>query len=393
MPFSLDAPSLSPTPSPSPSPSAKKRPLGRGLHVLRTEAAALAQLAALYENDPSAGEAFDRAVQAIAHQSSSSTEGKLVVIGVGKSGHIGRKMVATLQSLAVRSAFLHPTEALHGDLGLVGPQDSLLFITHSGHTQELLLLLPHLDEKLPTIIMTSHRQPETCELMKLRPEAILLPAPIPEPERLSFGVPAPSTSTTVALALADALAMAAADELQDNLPSRFARNHPGGAIGTHTIRCLAVPWHEIAEPEGLTEESLGLDLLRAGYRSTNGWVRVAGRVAAPGAIRRLSNSSLARPLADIAGALVGDGDMMAMSSDTPIPQAGDLVRKAMQEEAEAEAEEEKEAEEGKEEEEEEEGAGRRCDGAPGGREPLIAVIEGGSLLGVLEAEEVLDGKS
>lgn len=99
---------------------AKARRLSRALHVLSTEAAALENLSQLYETDGVAQDGFNRAVEAITRQSAAN--GKLVVIGVGKSGHIGKKFVATLQSLAIRSVFLHPTEALHGDLGIVGPR-------------------------------------------------------------------------------------------------------------------------------------------------------------------------------------------------------------------------------------------------------------------------------
>ncbi|KAF4591801.1 hypothetical protein GQ602_002100 [Ophiocordyceps camponoti-floridani] len=209
-------------------------PMARGLHVLTTEAAALASLARLYESDADARHGFESAVRIVARP-----QGKLVVVGVGKSGHVGRKLVATLQSLAIRSVFLHPTEAMHGDLGIIDPaRDALLFISFSGRTQELLQLLPHLDPSIPAIVMTS--QP-ACDLIRRRPTAVLLPAPIPEPEEKSFGVPAPTTSTTVALALCDALALTAADELHRHLPAEFARNHPGGAIGAVRPRTVDGP--------------------------------------------------------------------------------------------------------------------------------------------------------
>ncbi|GAO18075.1 hypothetical protein UVI_02059910 [Ustilaginoidea virens] len=210
------------------SPATESR-LRRGIHVLNKEALALANLTALYETDPVARDGFDEAVQALVRLG--QLRGKLVIIGVGKSGHVGKKLAATMQSLGIRAVFMHPTEALHGDLGIIDSRDSLMFITYSGKTQELMLLLPHLDHTLPTILLTSHMRRETCELVKRRPNTILLPAPIPESEKTSFGVSAPSTSTTVALALGDALAMAAANEMHDNVAAVFAKNHPGGAIG------------------------------------------------------------------------------------------------------------------------------------------------------------------
>ncbi|KAG5957735.1 hypothetical protein E4U58_005696 [Claviceps cyperi] len=210
-------------------PDATENRLRQGMHVLNTEATALANLSKLYELDPIARNGFDQAVQTIVRRGLSG--GKLVIIGVGKSGHIGKKLVATMQSLDVRAVFLHPTEALHGDLGIIDPGDTLLFISYSGKTQELMLLLPHLNAALPTILLTSHTRREACELIRQRPHTILLPAPIPESEIISLGVSAPTSSTTVALALGDALAITAAKEMHLDIAATFAKNHPGGAIG------------------------------------------------------------------------------------------------------------------------------------------------------------------
>lgn len=347
--------------------AATDRRLTRGLHVLATEAAALADLARLYQEDAAARDGFDRAVQLIARRSAAG--GKLVVIGVGKSGHIGRKMVATLQSLAIRAAFLHPTEALHGDLGIVGPRDTLLFITFSGKTQELLLLLPHLAEALPAIVLTSHTRAEACELIRRRPGAVLVPAPIPEAEKTSFGVSAPSTSTTAALALCDALAMTAASELHDNVPAEFARNHPGGAIGADTaaaaettIKHVAVSWHELLRTEGLNRQDLAIDLLRAGYDSQTGWVRVDDAVAAPAKIRQLSRADAGRRLSEVPGLITNHDDMIAMPSDTSLRRAGDVVRTRSRRD----------------------GAGS-CEG-----DAVIAVVEGGIVVGFLEARQIFE---
>lgn len=206
-----------------------KRRVADGLHVLSAEADALRSLAVFYEDNAGAQERFARAVETIAW--SRRTGSKLVITGVGKSGHIGRKLVSTFQSLGIPAVFLHPTEALHGDLGLVGHSDSLVIISFSGKTSELLQLLPHLHRSIRVIVLTSHVRPEACELLLRRPDGVLLSAPIPEPEIVSVGVAAPTTSTTVALALGDALAIATAKELHADVPTVFARNHPGGSIG------------------------------------------------------------------------------------------------------------------------------------------------------------------
>ncbi|KAM0303381.1 hypothetical protein HYE67_010727 [Fusarium culmorum] len=348
----------------------KDQRLQDGLHVLNTEAVALRNLSRLYETDPVARDGFSQAVQAITRQQ--STNGKLVVIGVGKSGHIGQKLVATFKSLAIHAVFLHPTEALHGDLGIVGSNDTLMFITYSGKTQELLLMLPHLDESLPTVLLTSHTTPDTCDFFKHRPNTILLPAPIPEPEKTSFGVSAPTTSTTVALAIGDAIAITAAKEMNANIASLFAKNHPGGAIGAaarqpQTIREIAVSWCDIPTAAETVEFSLGFDLLRAGLDSSTGWVRVQDHVASPSTIRGIGRHDLNKSLKDIPSSLVSKSSMVSLSSDTTIRQAQNILN-GMQLSLDDED--------------------LVCR-----RETVVAVLERGNLVGVLEAGSILDFKT
>ncbi|KAK3196187.1 hypothetical protein K4F52_000567 [Lecanicillium sp. MT-2017a] len=323
---------------------AKDRWLRNGIHVINTEALALASLTKLYETDVTARNGFHRALDAITRQAAS--RGKLVVIGVGKSGHIGKKLVATFQSLDIRAVFLHPTEALHGDLGIVGPEDVLLFITYSGSTQELLAVLPHLDESLPTILLTSHTRADACEFIRRRPQTILLPAPVHEPETVSFGVAAPSTSTTAALALGDALAITAAQELHPSAAAAFAKNHPGGAIGaaaaaaaaatsttvvkahSQTLRNISIPWEDIHDAtSSLANASApAVGLLRAGYESKTGWVRVGDAIAAPSKIRSLTDAQLRETMGELEGVLVSRHDVLAMSAETTVRQARDILR-------------------------------------------------------------------
>ncbi|KAI9802685.1 MAG: hypothetical protein M1825_002707 [Sarcosagium campestre] len=202
--------------------------LSTAFHVLSTEAAALAALSQLYQIDSVARTGFVDAVDAISK--SLHDGGKLVITGVGKSGKIGEKLVATMNSLGVLSMFLHPIEALHGDLGLIRPNDTMLIITFSGRTSELSALMPHLSSELPLIMMTSHA---TSPLTRGRNSVALLPTPIPESEETSFGIAAPTTSTTVALALGDALALAVARKIHEarGPGAVFRSHHPGGAIG------------------------------------------------------------------------------------------------------------------------------------------------------------------
>ncbi|CAI7634721.1 unnamed protein product [Penicillium glandicola] len=240
------------------------------IHVISTERAALAHLEHIYQTDARAQHDLARAVDQIAQ--SVRQGGKLVVCGVGKSGKVGRKIEATMNSLGVYSAFLHPTEALHGDLGLVRPNDTVLLISFSGRSPELLSLLPHIPATVPVIALTSHTDPASCPLLELHGPSgmgILLPAPIHEDEETSFGVRAPTSSTAVALSLGDALAIATARKLHTatgKSPAEVFRGfHPGGAIGaaaaetplttpssgmsTRTfdspVSSVSLPWEEI----------------------------------------------------------------------------------------------------------------------------------------------------
>lgn len=342
------------------------------MRVLNTEATALADLSKLYETDSVAREGFNQAVRTIARRGQSN--GKLVIIGVGKSGHIGKKLVATMQSLGIPAVFLHPTEALHGDLGIIDAHDTLMFITYSGKTQELMLLLPHLDEALPTIVLTSHIRRDTCEMIKRRPNIILLPAPIPESETISLGVAAPTSSTTVALALGDALAITAAKEMHHSIAATFAKNHPGGAIGAaaatttspQTLKNICVLLDDIPHLRGLglTWTSQGIELLRAGVDSASGWVRTQDdKVASPSRIRQIPTVQLHQPLAQLPHVFASLRDMLAMSSDTPIRQAGDVVRSTRQNSL---------------------GDTLPCSA------DVIGVTEGGEIIGVLEARRLFE---
>lgn len=208
--------------------------LTKALHVLQTEAEALAHISNLYATSPQAQTSLNSTVTAIlkAHHSG----GKLITCGVGKSSYIAQKLTATCKSLSIPASFMHACEAAHGDLGDLRAEsnDVLLFVSFSGKTPELLNLLPHIPPSITIIAMSGHLDRDDCALLQRRDEekGILLPATIPVKEEVSFGVSAPTTSTTVALAVADMLALAVAEEMhRDGARSVFLRNHPGGAIG------------------------------------------------------------------------------------------------------------------------------------------------------------------
>lgn len=283
----------------------------------------------MYETDSIVGAGFNSAIGAITRHKGQI--GKVVLIGVGKSGHICKKLVASFNSLGVQATYLHPTEALHGDLGKIGSHDTVLFITFSGKTPELLLLLPHIDPALPTIVLTSHIRPENCELIKQRPGMILLPAPIHESETVSFGVSAPTTSTTMAIAVGDALAIVASQELHASVSSTFSRNHPGGAIGAtfrkpQHIGEIATPICEIPLSHPDSCDLRGADILKAGYDSSTGWVRVGDLIASPSRIRRLDATDLTQRLVDLPWLSAGREEWITMSGDTRISQAAEWIR-------------------------------------------------------------------
>lgn len=235
-----------PTPPSGDLPATRHKILSRAQHVLTTEAAALCWVSNLYQTSNVAIDGLCNAVQAIL--TCQAARGKLIICGVGKSAYIGQKLVATCKSLSIRTSFLHACEAVHGDLGDVTEvrhsssiaehhtdqkqNDIVLFVSFSGKTPELMNVLLHLPEDTLVMAMTSHLDANECQLLRNRPDSILLPAPIPESEESTFGLCAPTTSTTVALAVADMLALTVADQMHST-DSRevFKRNHPGGAIG------------------------------------------------------------------------------------------------------------------------------------------------------------------
>jgi arabinose-5-phosphate isomerase len=150
--------------------------------------------------------------------------GKLIVIGVGKSGLIGKKIAATLASTGTPSFFLHPTEALHGDLGMVQPTDGVLAISYSGESEELVKILPHLREiGVPIIGMTGNPDSHLA-----RASDVVIDIQVPR-EACPLNV-APTASTTLTLAIGDGLAVALM-ERRGFTKEEFARFHPGGSLG------------------------------------------------------------------------------------------------------------------------------------------------------------------
>ncbi len=165
------------------------------------------------------GSSFAQAVDLIL-----TLQGRVVVMGMGKSGHIGRKIAATLASTGTPSMFVHPAEASHGDLGMITAADLVLAISNSGESQEMSTIMPVLKRLgTPMVAMTANGQ----STMALHADVWLDSAVDKEACPLNL---APTASTTAQLALGDALAVALLDA-RGFRAEDFARSHPGGALG------------------------------------------------------------------------------------------------------------------------------------------------------------------
>lgn len=181
--------------------------------LMRLQADAILQAADRL--DPAA---FRKAVELVAN-----CRGKVVISGSGKSGIIGQKIAATLTSIGAPSVSLHPSDALHGGLGIVGPDDVAVLLSNSGET-EVLVLLPYLDHRnVPVIAIVGN----TRSTLAQRADVVLDAHCEREAGPLNL---APTSSTSVALALGDALAMSVM-HLNDVTPEGFALNHPSGQLG------------------------------------------------------------------------------------------------------------------------------------------------------------------
>lgn len=190
-----------------------ERALQLARHTLQIEADAVAALSDRLTAD------FPRAVQMLLNCS-----GRVVVSGIGKSGHIGRKVAATLASTGTPAFFVHPAEASHGDLGMVTRDDVLIAFSNSGETSELLSIVPIIKRFGAKLIsVTGNARSNLAQLADVHLDAGV------EKEACPLNL-APTASTTAALALGDALAVAVLDARGFG-EEDFARSHPGGALG------------------------------------------------------------------------------------------------------------------------------------------------------------------
>lgn len=224
--------------------------LDTAVRVIRTEAEGLAQLA------DNLGSEFAQAVELML-----GARGRVIVSGMGKSGHVARKIAATLASTGTPAQFVHPAEASHGDLGMLTPDDVLLMLSNSGETPELADMIAYSRRfKIPMIGVASRAD---STLLKQSDVSITLPRAV---EACGTGV-VPTTSTTMTLALGDALAVALMEHRQFQ-PEDFRNFHPGGKLGAQLSRVRDLMHTDDALPLVNATASMGdtlLEISRKGF--------------------------------------------------------------------------------------------------------------------------------
>ncbi|MBU3031028.1 KpsF/GutQ family sugar-phosphate isomerase [Paracoccus marinaquae] len=258
--------------------------LDTAARVIRTEAQALELLAS------SLGPEFQQAIDLIL-----DTKGRVIVSGMGKSGHIARKIAATLASTGTPAQFVHPAEASHGDLGMVTRADVALVLSNSGETPELADLVAHTRRfEIPLIGVAS--RPEST-LLRQADVALVLPA---AEEACGSGI-VPTTSTTMTLALGDALAVALMEHRRFTA-EHFRTFHPGGKLGARLSK-VGDLMHEdmplVGEDTPMTEALLVISQKGYGVTGvTDGDGHLSG-IITDGDLRRHMDGLLERSAAEV----------------------------------------------------------------------------------------------
>lgn len=231
--------------------------LATARRVIRTEADALIMLA------DGLGDGFAAAIDLIV-----DVRGRVIVSGMGKSGHIARKIAATLASTGTPAQFVHPAEASHGDLGMMVQGDVVLMLSNSGETPELADMIAYTRRfSIPMIGVASHAH---STLLKQADVAIVLPS---ADEACGTGI-VPTSTTTMTLALGDALAIALMEH-RAFTPEHFREFHPGGKLGARLSRVRDLMHTGAAQPL-VTDETLMTDALLEISRKGFGVVGVTG---------------------------------------------------------------------------------------------------------------------
>ena len=232
---------------------------------LRLESEAIAQTATRLERDQ-----IERVVQLLA-----SCRGKIVILGVGKSGIIAQKIAATMTSTGSGALYLHPSDALHGGIGIINSDDVVMILSNSGETDEIIEMLPYLKRRqVPIIVLVGNLNSTLAH----RADAVIDGSVDQEACPLNL---APTTSTTVALALGDALAMTLM-QVKGLTPDDFAVNHPAGQLGKRLTLTVADLMHSGAGNPTIASGAMWVDAVKGISAGGLGAVNVvddAGRLA------------------------------------------------------------------------------------------------------------------
>jgi arabinose-5-phosphate isomerase len=258
--------------------------------LLRIESDAIAQTATRLEQSQ-----VERAVDLLA-----GCKGKVVILGVGKSGIIGQKIAATMTSAGTAALYLHPSDALHGGLGIVQPDDVVIVLSNSGETEEIIGMLPHLKNRGVSIMAIVGDLNST---LARRADAVLDASVDKEACPLNL---APTTSTTVALAIGDALAMTVM-KVKGLTTDDFAVNHPAGQLGKRLTLRVADLMHRDGESPTIATGASWVEVVRAISKGGLGAVCVvdgSGRLAGiitDGDLRRAIEQTSHEALAKLTG--------------------------------------------------------------------------------------------
>lgn len=211
--------------------------------VLMSEAQALIEVASKLD------QSFDKAIDVILNH-----RGKIVITGMGKSGHVAQKIAATLSSTGTPSVYLHPAEAVHGDLGIYNPGDPTIIISKSGSTSEILCLIPTLRQfQSPIIAIVSNLNSPIA----LKADVVLDAGVLSEADPLGM---VPTTSTLVSMAIGDALASVLM-KIKGFKQSDFAKLHPAGQIGKNLLYNVSEVMHRVEAIAVVTEDSKVIDAI------------------------------------------------------------------------------------------------------------------------------------
>jgi len=260
-----------------------------GLAVVETELAGIEALKQQINDD------FAKACELML-----ACEGRIVVTGMGKSGHIGSKIAATLASTGSPAFFVHPGEASHGDLGMITSKDVVLALSNSGETGEILTILPIIKRlNVPLISLTGKPESTLSQAANVNLDASV------EKEACPLGL-APTTSTTVALVLGDALAVALLDT-KGFTAEDFALSHPGGSLGRRLLLHVNDIMHKedaipaVAEDASLKDALLEMSKKGLGMTAITSTDRTVLGVYTDGDLRRTLDNDV-----DIHNAKIGD---------------------------------------------------------------------------------------